>query len=297
MGRHTRAGWVRERGGEMLRWVTLLTLAVACASGSVKPTLRATPTPAGGMEDGEAYPCKMPGRKPPSFVLGRLPQALRGGVQKITQAEFRHRYGEPPWELMDLDSPNKTMFVDWDTALLTMPPSQLNHTISNFPPPPPQEEIDAHYARRLAERRRRDKTMFPLDELHGMAYHVCQNPNAEVPEGIKPGEAGTVIIGKVFEKHKVRKKIGDYRPDRLLFKLADQLREASGNAQHWILDNLGLLVEKGMPAMIVLCHFPFMSKWVRSEEGDVDANANGDRRSSGAGEPAPAAPSGAPMLG
>jgi len=135
-----------------------------------------------------------------------------------------------------------------------------------------------------------------MEPLYKLAHEVSQNPTgAPLPEGLRPGVAGPVLIGQVFERHRERKKLGNLRPDRLLMRLGEHLREVSGNAQHWILDNLGLLVEKGMPAMIVLCHFPFMSKWVRSEEGDVDADANGQQRRGEADAPPP--PSGAPMIG
>lgn len=72
------------------------------------------------------------------------------------------------------------------------------------------------------------------DPFLKMAHEYATNPNVPTPEGLKPGPNGPATVGMVFEKAKKAKKLGALRPDRLLRKFLGQLREVSGNAQHWV---------------------------------------------------------------
>lgn len=72
------------------------------------------------------------------------------------------------------------------------------------------------------------------DPFLKMAHEYASNPNVPTPDGLKAGPNGPATVGKVFERVKQAKKLGALRPDRLIRKFLGQLREVSGNAQHWV---------------------------------------------------------------
>jgi hypothetical protein len=182
----------------------------------------------------------------PGFGLGGKAAGQGGGIPSPTGAGAGGDDDAPEeWEVAFPDTPYEGKAKEEFLAFKRQSRLEEEEFYKGEPLDPKVQALKAEYAAEVEELMNKhdpeeleDLVQKPgpeeEDPFLKMAHEYATNPNVPTPEGLKPGPNGPATVGMVFEKAKKAKKLGALRPDRLLRKFFGQLREVSGNAQHWV---------------------------------------------------------------